>query len=155
MTGVQTCALPISIVRPEGQPALQHTNELFTWSNNYGEHEIVIEGREDNVPFHALGPAGIATALAVAIERVRKMQTSAHIEYVAYFKNEGRDAGASINHPHSQIIGIAVTPPSIAELSALLRERRAAFGFSPFYKILDLERGGQRIVSETKHFVAL
>ncbi len=144
-----------AIAKPEGNPQLQTANELFTWSSNYGEHEVVIEGREDNIPFHALGPDGIAQAIAVAVERIKHMHTLEHINYVAYFKNEGRDAGASINHPHSQIIATAIVPPSVKELTNTFEQLRAQWGFSPLYKVLDYERGGPRIAAETKHFVAL
>ena len=143
-----------AIVSPQGEPELR-TDKIFTFASNYGHHEIVIEGREDAKPFSALGPSGISQALKVAIDRVIVLQNRPHIESVAYFKNEGPEAGASINHPHSQIIAMSVVPASLQRLFATHAQLRSKFGFSPLYKILDHERGGPRIVAESKHFVLL
>lgn len=130
-------------------------NELFTWADAYGEHEIVIEGREDHIPFASLGANGIADAIKLAHERVRTLLLNNSIRAVAYFKNEGLEAGASIAHPHSQIIATAIVPPSISALAKLHEHLRAEYGFSPLYKILDKERGGPRMVRESRHFAIL
>jgi UDPglucose--hexose-1-phosphate uridylyltransferase len=130
-------------------------NEIFTWADAYGHHEIIIEGRDDNVPFAKLGAQGIADAIRIGIERVRKLGQQEGIAAVAYFKNEGLDAGASIAHPHSQVIATAIVPPAPAHLNSLHKDLRASFGFSPMYKVLDKERGGARMIRESKHFAAL
>ena len=36
------------------------------------------------------------------------------VKYVSIFHNQGRDAGATLSHPHSQIIAIPVVPPDVA-----------------------------------------
>jgi UDPglucose--hexose-1-phosphate uridylyltransferase len=144
------------IVKPEGgQREPTTTNSIFTWADAYGEHEIVIEGRDDFVPFAQLGQAGIAEALRVGIERVRTLASRDGIRAVAYFKNEGLDAGASIAHPHSQLIATAILPPTLMHLATLHTELRKEFGFSPLYKILDEERHGLRMVRESAHFAVL
>ena len=35
------------------------------------------------------------------------------VQYVSIFKNYLRQAGASLNHPHSQIVSISIIPPDI------------------------------------------
>ena len=143
-----------AITRPEGQAQLL-TNDLYTWANNYGYHEIVIEGQQDNRPFADLGPELIAEAIRIAIDRVKLMQAKQNIEYVAYFKNERPEAGASISHPHSQVIATAIIPPFITRLTQAFSQLRKQYGFSPLYKVLDYERGGPRIIAETKYFSML
>jgi UDPglucose--hexose-1-phosphate uridylyltransferase len=98
---------------------------------------------------------GIKEAILIAISRVKTLSKQPDIEYVAYFKNERPEAGASINHQHSQIIALGVIPHSIQEQHRVFAQVRANTGFSPLYSILDHERGGTRIIRETKHFVAL
>jgi UDPglucose--hexose-1-phosphate uridylyltransferase len=143
-----------AIVRPEGQVTLS-TNNLYTWSNNFGYHEIVIEGQKDGISAAELGPQGIAAAIKVATMRVQHLAAQPNIHYVAYFKNERPEAGASINHPHSQIIATALTPPGVQQRYDVFSAKRAEYGFSPLYKVLDFERGGQRMVRESKHFAVL
>ncbi len=143
-----------AIVRPQGERKVTSTN-IFSWSNNYGVHEIVVEGREDGISFSQLGVARIDEAIRIAQERVNELQKRDDIAYVAYFKNERPEAGASINHPHSQIIALGRTPDEIEKTASMHRDLRTSFGFSPLYKILDFERTGLRMISESKHFVSL
>lgn len=143
-----------AITRPEGDADLK-TNGLYTWSSNFGHHEIVVEGQKDNVPFSELGPDYINDAIRVAIVRVKTLSERPGVKYVAYFKNERPEAGASISHPHSQIIATSIIPPRISQLTAAFSSRIREYGFSPLYKVLDHERNGERMIIETKHFAAI
>lgn len=143
-----------AIVRAEGQPQFE-THGLYTFANNYGFHEIVVEGQRDSVTFAELGAPLIEKAIATAIARVQELSLRPQIKYVAYFKNERPEAGASINHPHSQIIATSVVPEKVKILYKSFERLRKEYGFSPLYKVLDSERGGPRMVFETKHFAVL
>lgn len=144
------------IVKPEGNQRTPVTaNELFTWADAYGEHEIIIEGRDDFISFAHLGRDGIAEAIAVGVERVKTLAARESIRAVAYFKNEGLEAGASIAHPHSQLIAMAIVPPALVHLTALHDRVRRELGFSLLYKILDKEREGPRMARESAHFATL
>jgi len=145
------------IVTPEKNEHItpRTDNELFTWADAWGYHEIVIEGRADAVPFASLGVDGITEAITIAMERVRALHAQNSVAAVAYFKNEGLEAGASIAHPHSQIIATAIVPPSVQQLTEQHKHARTIHGFSPLYAVLDKERGGPRMVRESTHFAAL
>jgi UDPglucose--hexose-1-phosphate uridylyltransferase len=143
-----------AITKPEGQPQLA-TDKIYTWANNYGHHEVVVEGRDDAVSFVSLGTNGIAEAIRVAIERVRLLSEREHITAVIWFKNEGQEAGASINHPHSQIVAMSVVTPGLQRLYDTHQQLRQVYGFSPLYKVLDYERGSPRVIFETQHFALL
>jgi UDPglucose--hexose-1-phosphate uridylyltransferase len=77
------------------------------------------------------------------------------IDYVMIFHNSGREAGASIYHPHSQIISTPILPPDVS---------RSFLGSLKFYQdnkkrvydlIIDWERHEKkRIVYENDHFIA-
>lgn len=143
-----------AIVRPQGAQQFS-TDKIFTWMNNYGYHEVVIEGQKDGMPFAHLGKELISEAISVGVERVSKLMRKPDVAYVLYFKNERPEAGASINHPHSQIVTTSIVPYDVQEQHKNHKQLRAQFGFSPLYKILDFERGGPRIIKETQHFVSL
>lgn len=143
-----------AIVRPDGEREL-HTQALYSQANNYGYHELLIEGQQDGVPFASLGAERISESLRIAFERVKHLQQRDDVQYVALFKNERPEAGASINHPHSQIVATGIMPSDMQRRLALHRRLRAEFGFSPLYKILDYERGSRRMIADSKHFALL
>ena len=79
----------------------------------YGYHEVVVETDEHDRPFHSLPAGHIAEIIEVWGEREYHMYEDPRIEYVAIFKNHGKDAGASIPHSHSQIAAIPFVPPRV------------------------------------------
>lgn len=81
----------------------------------YGYHEVVIE-----TPKHVQDPYELtceeyAVSLYAAILRIKEILVDPRIEYVAFIKNRGLRAGASIAHTHSQIFGLPFIPPRIQE----------------------------------------
>jgi len=75
--------------------------------------------------------------------------------YILIFHNFGRDAGASIYHPHSQIISMPILPPDVS------RSIRGSYNFyknnqKRVYDVLaELEKdNGSRIVYENDLFLA-
>jgi UDPglucose--hexose-1-phosphate uridylyltransferase len=101
-------------------PALQETGDLtrrFDGINlsitGVGYHEIVVESR-----LHNTSPA------TEAIEEVewtlhafqisgRAFRDDTRIEHTIYFKNHGISAGASLVHPHAQLLGLPVVPYNV------------------------------------------
>lgn len=82
-------------------------------------------------------------------------ETEECVRYILIFHNYGRDAGASIYHPHSQIISMPILPPDVA---------RSLNGSAEFYKktekrVYDLLikwelEQGKRIIYENDLFIA-
>ena len=78
------------------------------------------------------------------------------MKYISIFHNHGREAGASLAHPHSQLIAIPILPSDI---------RRSLSGSNVFYRkhekcvhcaMLDWERKDEkRIVFQNKDFIAI
>jgi UDPglucose--hexose-1-phosphate uridylyltransferase len=79
-------------------------------------HEVLIETREHSISFDAL-----SAARAAEVPRLHQRRYAHHRtrEQVIVFKNEGRLGGASIPHPHSQLIALdRLTPRMARELAA-------------------------------------
>lgn len=83
----------------------------------------------------------------------RRLAMAAEMEGLAWatvFKNSGARAGASLEHVHSQIVGIDVVPPAIeAEAAAVHRDP------ATFRRLIDAARAGGRIVAEREGVAAL
>ena len=78
------------------------------------------------------------------------------IAYVLVFKNHGKQAGATLGHPHSQLIALPVVPKRVQEE---LDGTRRHFEYRErciFCDIIQQELlTGVRVVMETDHFIVL
>jgi UDPglucose--hexose-1-phosphate uridylyltransferase len=75
--------------------------------------------------------------------------------YILIFKNHGRQAGASLAHPHSQLIATPVTPNHVKEKLEGGKQYFAYKDRSIYEDLLRQEtREGQRLVYENTGFVA-
>jgi UDPglucose--hexose-1-phosphate uridylyltransferase len=78
-------------------------------------HEVIIETRDHEVTFDALDPSHAAEIVRMYIDRYKAQRVPGQ---VLIFKNEGARSGASISHPHSQLIALERRTPRLeAELS--------------------------------------
>ena len=48
-------------------------------------------------------------------ERILDLSRDQRIKYILVFKNHGADAGASLEHSHSQIIALPIVPKRVSE----------------------------------------
>ena len=96
-----------------------------------GAHEVIVLSPDHRAAFGALTDDAAVEAFTVMQERSR-WHAGAGREHVQVFVNQGRAAGASIAHPHAQVVALEFVPPTV-DVAA---ERFAAAG-------LDLVLGDQ------------
>jgi len=77
-----------------------------------GYHDVVIT-RDHYKNFSKLSPKQALNVLRVIQQRYRDVARDKRIAYVSIFHNWGAKAGASLYHPHYQIISIPVIPPDV------------------------------------------
>ena len=78
-----------------------------------GEHELVIYKNHDK-GFDEFSREEITDAIRVYKKRYRELsQLSECVRYISIFHNHGLEAGASMYHPHSQIISMPIIPPDV------------------------------------------
>jgi len=83
--------------------------------NGVGAHEVIIE-----TPLHYLNLADtpldqLEKVLWMYRERLVDLLLDQRFKYILIFKNYGAAAGASLSHPHTQIIATPVTPLTLAQ----------------------------------------
>jgi UDPglucose--hexose-1-phosphate uridylyltransferase len=120
-----------------------------------GYHEIVVDHPLHNTTLALMEPEEIQLYLRTLYERGWSIRGDARIEQIIYFKNHGERAGASLHHPHSQIIGLPVVPTDIRHR---IEEARRYFddnGDCVFCVMMydELEKG-ERLVATNEQFVA-
>lgn len=79
----------------------------------YGRHELVIECREHHLPPGDDFPN--TDVLTVWQQRLTILAADPRLVAATIFKNCGAEAGASLEHPHSQIIATPFVPPVLNE----------------------------------------
>lgn len=123
--------------------------------DGYGKHELVIHSPQVDKDLDVLPVEHVDTVLEAYIQRYRELSKMPHIKYVQIFTNRGEAAGASLAHPHTQILALPVIPGYIGELVRASGEHHVAHGGF----VVDDERDRasartDRLVLENEHFLA-
>ena len=74
-------------------------------------HEVIVEGDQHLDQPGDLSPARVRDALELWGRRVAALEALPDIRATFLFKNVGRFAGASVEHNHSQLLGLSFLPP--------------------------------------------
>ncbi len=120
-----------------------------------GYHEIIVESPLHNTTTALQPPDEVTQTLLTMWRRGHEISQDARIEHVLYFKNHGPTAGASIIHPHAQIIGLPIVPQSTRGRMEEARRYHDDTGRCVFCHMLAEELTAQvRVVDENEHCVA-
>ncbi|MBM3860206.1 MAG: DUF4921 family protein [Verrucomicrobia bacterium] len=149
-------------VVPNRFPALRIEGELdkepcgiYDRMNAIGAHEVIIETPDPNLPLEQQPVDGIARVFEAYRVRMADLLRDQRFRYILIFKNHGRQAGATLPHPHSQLIATPVTPNHVKEKLEGATRYFAYKDRSIFEDILRQEtREGLRLVYENDGFVA-
>jgi UDPglucose--hexose-1-phosphate uridylyltransferase len=85
-------------------------NKYFETLKGFGYHEVIIETPNHNYPLWERKINEIRDMLIAIKERIKFFNQNRRINYVLFFGNYGQGAGASLPHPHSQIIALPILP---------------------------------------------
>jgi len=142
-------------LRIEGE--LEPTGEgLLDRMNGVGAHEVVIETPTHAASLATLPVEAVADVLLAFRERMVDLKKDPRFEYVLVFKNHGAAAGASLEHPHSQLIATPIIPIMVAEEMAGAARYYAMKERCVWCDIQRQERrGGRRTIVEASGFLAL
>ena len=126
-----------------------------------GHHEVVIECPDHNACTALAPKENLVQVLRAWHSRGMSLRDQdPTMQHLMYFKNNGSVAGASLLHPHSQIVGLPVVPRDVQNQQYINLRYFEENGESAYFRTLEEElaikaRGGaHRIVEETPDFVA-
>ncbi len=77
-----------------------------------GAHEVVVLSTDHFTTFGTLDDDQAVDVVTVLRDRTRAHHAAGH-RYVQVFVNHGKEAGASLAHPHAQIVALDFVPPAI------------------------------------------
>ena len=128
---------------------------MYDKMNGVGAHEVIIETPNPNLPLEQQPVEGVARVLEAYKIRMQDLLHDPRLRYILVFKNHGRQAGASLAHPHSQLIATPITPKRVKEKLTGAMQYYAYKDRCVFEDILRQEiREGTRLVYENTGFVA-
>jgi len=151
-------------VVPNKYPALQMEEKgiiveeagMFKKMDGLGVHEVIIETPHHLKDFDDLSVDNIVLILKTYRERYLYLSKDKRIKYILIFKNYGIDGGASLEHPHSQLIATPIIPQRIKEELNGGKEYFNHNGRCIFCDYIKQEiESKDRLIRETEKFVAI
>ncbi len=88
-------------------------NKINNATYAFGYHEVVVESDVHDALFHELSEEYLKLIFEAYKNRYVELMKEEGVEYVHLFKNHGKNAGASIEHEHAQIITFPFVPELI------------------------------------------
>jgi UDPglucose--hexose-1-phosphate uridylyltransferase len=128
---------------------------LYDMMNGIGAHEVIIETPDHEATLAGYGMIKIQEVLWTCRERAIDLQRDPRFRYIQIFRNYGEAAGASITHPHSQIIALPILPRRLNDEVSQSFEYWTRKERCVFCDIVNQDSEGPRLVYENDYFVAL
>lgn len=133
--------------------AVRRTEGIYTRVEAVGYHELVLT-RDHHANFPKLSPQEARLVFRALKERYKFFTRDKCLRYVSMFHNWGRDAGASVYHPHYQIISLPIIPFRVQEsLQASLTYRFNHRRCIHCRIIAEERKHKKRIIYENKHAI--
>lgn len=148
-------------VFPNKYPAFSAKEEIrqlgegpYFSMNGYGYHEVIVT-RDHEKQMALMDKLEIAEVFDAYQERYVALMNKKDISFVGIFHNHGKEAGASIAHPHSQLMAIPVVSPYMQlELEGsevyYIQNRHCVYCIMAEWE----EKAKKRIVFQNEKFVA-
>jgi UDPglucose--hexose-1-phosphate uridylyltransferase len=140
----------------EGDLSPSSCGALNKSMNGIGAHEVIIETPAHGITIPSMENADVSRILQAMTSRISDLSRDERFAYVMAFKNHGPSAGATLEHPHSQLIALPVIPKQIEEEMNGARLHHERTGGCVYCSILGDElAAGSRVVDENEHFAAI
>ncbi len=149
-------------VVPNKFPALEIEGDLnrtgdgmYDKMNGMGAHEVIVETPNHDQPVHEMDQKKLEDVFWAYRDRIIDLAKDPRLEYILVFKNHGHAAGASLKHPHSQLMALPMVP---------IRVKQEALGAKNYFDykercvycdIIRQESAAKiRVVAQNKDFIA-
>ncbi|MDH4222022.1 MAG: galactose-1-phosphate uridylyltransferase [candidate division Zixibacteria bacterium] len=150
-------------VIPNKYPALRIEGDLnregkgiYDKMNGIGAHEVIIETTDHSKDMPDFEEKEVEDIIWAYIQRIKDLSKDPRFGYILIFKNQGEEAGASLEHSHSQLIATPVVPKRVTEE---VEKSKAYFNYKERCIFCDIIRQeiseNERMVVQNDFFIAL
>lgn len=120
----------------------------------YGYHYVLVATPDHSQVFGKMSVDQWINILSAVQDKVKWLYTKKGVSYVAVFINYGERSGATVFHPHLQIIALPRVPPLIEQEAATFQKSFNEMGVCPMCSVINIEQGGPRQILVTDQFLA-
>ncbi len=149
-------------VVPNKFPALRVEGELrkrgegmYDVMSGVGAHEVIIECPEHAASLSQLPERQIQLAISMYRDRLLDLRKDKRLAFGMIYKNVGAAAGATLEHPHSQLVVMPVAPRNV---DVEMQHASAFYDFRGrclFCDMITQEQSTEtRVVEQNEHFIA-
>ena len=127
---------------------------IFDMMSGIGAHEVIVETPNHTLTMADMEETHLEKVLWAYKQRIIDLEKDKRFRYILVFKNYGSAAGASLNHPHSQLIATPITPRyvmlELTNARTYFHEKERCL----FCDMIRQELGsGERLIYENEYFV--
>jgi UDPglucose--hexose-1-phosphate uridylyltransferase len=97
---------------------VEHRGPVYTQAIAGGIHEVLVLSPDHDKDWDQISEEQAALVMAAIRDRVEEHSSVPGLRYSQAIVNAGREAGASIEHPHGQLLGMSFVPRELAEEQA-------------------------------------
>src|SRR3989338_4035234 len=128
-------------------------NGLLRMIDGVGFHEVIVTKPHDR-SIALMSADEISLVIKAYRERFRTLSPEQCVEYISLIHNHGPESGASIVHPHSQLIAVPVIPPDVSRSFAGSERYFSENKSCVHCAMIDLEiQEKNRVIFENEHFI--
>ncbi len=144
-------------LRSGGSKAPETGDPFMYWQvPAVGAHEVVVESVRHDLSLGGYTKEHLAAILEVLKARMLALYDLKEVKYVQVFRNFGPAGGASLVHPHFQIIALPVLPPRVAQEQARFLQYESTTRRCLLCDLVEREiEKDERIIAKTEDFVML
>ena len=148
---VVTNKFPALVMEP-GARAFQASDRMHA----IGAHEVIIETPDHDCRLATMSEAEVERFLRACRERMLALRHDDRLKYILVFKNHGAEAGATLAHPHAQIIALPMVPSVVQQEIDGARAHFSAEGRCVFCEMIDQQRrDDRRVIQEDADVIAI
>jgi UDPglucose--hexose-1-phosphate uridylyltransferase len=133
-----------------------HQLGVHSWMEGIGAHEVVIESSVHDEDLAFMAQEQVMRVIWAWQKRVGALRQDRRFRHILVFRNHRTASGATLRHPHSQVVALPVIPQLVREElrgAQAYYEREGRCGFCDLLK--EERESRKRVVLETEHFVVV
>ena len=139
---------------PDGS-RLETTGENYEARIGTGAHEVIIESPHHVTDVTLLSESQFGAVLRAYRNRIMELRTDKRFRYILIYKNQGTEAGATLEHVHSQLIAMPMIPKLILEEIETAKNYYQANRRCVFCDVIRQETASERFVSGNARYLVI
>jgi UDPglucose--hexose-1-phosphate uridylyltransferase len=134
----------------------RHDINIYDAMQGIGAHEVVIESPDHSKNIALYDNKTVENVVWSYCDRYKALREDTRLKYISVFRNHGKTAGASLAHPHSQIVATPIIPQRVWQKVAGVAQYLEYREKCAYCDIIQTELTSKgRLISENGKFVAL